>query len=192
MDQENLAKVYSLSKSFKIFLGFFIIIALCFLGYILHKTGDTLDHIIPLLSGAGGGVFLIYWIMTTGVRKIYSLDNLSDTENLLVENINQLKITPYVKKYIFSDLDIQSAIRFIVVSGNHLKWLFFWIFAGGTIIVVSHKDTIFNITLISSLAIIWCPWIEQVIIRKVDYKIVFAGKILLTAIVFFIGVSVSP
>lgn len=195
MNQEKPSQLYTsmnISKSFKIFLMFFIVLALSMLGWVLYKTGEKLDFIIPLIAGETGGIFLIYWIVTKGIRKINGLDGLSDIEKFYVEDIGKLRLTAYIKKYIFSDLDIQGVIRFIVVFGYLFKWMFFWIFSGGTIIVLLHKDTVLNITLISMLAIIWCPWIEGALSRKLDYKIIFIGRILLTFMLFSIGIYVSP
>lgn len=188
---ENQPEV-KISKSFKIFLAFFVMIGISATGYLLVQNGEKIGNVVPLLIGAFGGIFLIYWILTVGIVRINGQKELSDNEEHYVEDIGRLKITAIVKKYVFSNLDIQGVIRFAVVMGFLFKWTLFWIFAGGTILVLFHKDTAFNIALIISLALVWCPWLENLFLKKIDYKVVFAGKILLTLALFAIGIHVSP
>ena len=104
MNQEKPSQLYTsmnISKSFKIFLMFFIVLALSMLGWVLYKTGEKLDFIIPLIAGETGGIFLIYWIVTKGIRKINGLDGLSDIEKFYVEDIGKLRLTAYIKNTFF-------------------------------------------------------------------------------------------
>ncbi len=181
-----------LSKSFKIFLAFFVVIGVSVVAYVLIQSGEKVGDIIPLLIGAIGGIFLIYWIVTEGIGRINGNKGLSTIEQSYSENISNLKITAIIKNIFFPDLDIQGVVRSVVVMGSVFKWMFFWIFAGGTILVLIHKDTVFNIALIISLAIVWCPWLENLFIKRMDYKTVFVGKVSLTLILFAIGIHVSP
>ena len=194
---ENAPEI-KISKSFKIFLVFFVVIGVSVVGYALIQSGEKIGNIVPLLIGTVGGIFLIYWLATEGLGRINGNKELSSIEQSYLENIGNLKITATVKKYVFSDLDIRRVIRFVVVMGSMYKWTLFWIFAGGTVLVLLHKDTAsnkdtaFNTALIISLAIVWCPWLENLILKKIDYKVAFMGKILLTLLLFAIGIYVSP
>jgi len=181
-----------ISKSFKVFLAFFVVIGVSAVGYLLVQNGEKVGNVAPLLIGAVGGISLIYWLATAGVGRINGHKELSGSEKRYVDNIGRLKITAIVKKYVFSDLDIQGVIRFVVVMGSIFKWMLFWIFAGGIVLVLLNKDTVFNIALIISLAIVWCPCLENLFLKRIDFKVVFAGKILLTLALFAIGVHVSP
>jgi len=158
-----------ISKSFKVFLAFFVLIGVSAVGYLLVQSGEKIGNVVPLLIGALGGIFLIYWLVTAGLRRINGHKELSDSEKRYVENIGKLKITAIARKYVFSDLDIQGVIRFVIVMGSIFKWMFFWIFAGGTVLTLLHKDATFSIALIISLAISWCHWLENIFLQGKFY-----------------------
>ncbi|MCK9615512.1 MAG: hypothetical protein M0R48_08415 [Candidatus Omnitrophica bacterium] len=179
---------YKISKSFKFFITLFSIIALLFLGYILFKTGENLQDIISIITGAIGGIVLIVWLALVSIKKIRNKEGLSDRECLYIDDLGNSKIVNIIKKYIFSNMEIGDVLKFIIVMGYLFKWMFFGVFTFGTIIVFCRNDTFFSKILMLSLGIIWCPWLENLILKKLNYKIVFIIKILATFAIFCAGI----
>jgi len=186
--QSNFYTSYKISKPFIIFLVLFLIISLTFIGYSLFKIGESLQNVIELMVCAIGGIALILWLMAVSIEKIRNSENLSDTERLYIEDLRRLKITEVIKKYVFSNMNITDCLSFIIVMGGVFKWMFFYIFAGGTVIVFYRNDTLFSKILMLSLAVVWCPWIENLILKKINFKIAFFIKLLLTILIFSAGI----
>lgn len=179
---------YKISNSFRIFLIFFIIIGLIFTGYLLFRTGENLQNVIKLIIGAAGGITLILWLMTVGIKKIRDSEKLSDTERSYIEDLGHHKITGVIKKYVFSNMDISEPLRFIVVMGWIIKWMLFSIFSGGMILLLFYKHTSLDIALFLFLIVVWCPWIENIFLKKINFKITFIVKLLTTISIFLAGI----
>ncbi|MFH1338779.1 MAG: hypothetical protein ABIH40_02915 [Candidatus Omnitrophota bacterium] len=191
-DSSEFYTSFKISTTFKIFLLILIIFALGIIGYLLHIQGAGWQSIIKLTLGVIFGLAIIYWFMTKGLKRFRNLSNLSDSERFYVNDLSRFKLTLLIKKYVFSDMDIQNVLSFLIIIGNLLKWLLFYIFVIGSIVVLCRDDTFFNKMMILSLTITWCPWVENALLRKVNYKIVFMFKLLITIIIFFAGITASP
>jgi hypothetical protein len=191
-DSNEFYTSFKISTSFKIFLLIFLIAALGIIGYLLHIQGAGWQSIIELTLGVIFGLVIIYWFMTKGLRRFRDLSNLSDTERFYVDDLSHFELTLFIKKYIFSDMDIRNVLSFIIIIGNLFKWLLFYVFAVGSIIVLLKNDTFLDKVMMFCLAITWCPWIENILLKKVDYKIVFAFKLIITIAIFLIGITLSP
>lgn len=190
-DSNEFYTSFKISASFKIFLLIFLISALGIIGYLLYMQGAGWQSIIELALGVIFGLVIIYWFMTKGLKRFRDLSKLSDTERSYVNDLNRFKPTLFIKKYVFSDMDIQSVLSFVIIIGNLLKWSLFYIFIIGSIVVLCRDETFFDKMMILSLAITWCPWIENALLKKVNYKIIFVLKLLITLTVFFVGIKAS-
>lgn len=181
-----------ISPSFKIFIGVFLIVALFLIGYLLYKEGEGLTNIITLMIGVIAGIVLIFWIFAK-MKRVRDLTNLSELEKSHVDDLAGMKITAGIKKLIFPDVDIRPVLAFIVIVGDMINKMLFYIFISGLVLLFIYKNnTIFDKAIMLSLALIWSPWIENIIIKRLDYKIIFLLKLALTIIVFSIAIKISP
>ncbi|MFH1876795.1 MAG: hypothetical protein ABH865_07870 [Candidatus Omnitrophota bacterium] len=190
--QSDFYTSYKISKSFKIFLVLFSIIGLLFLGYSLVKTGENLKDAIVLVASAAGAIVLLFWFIVVMVNKIRNPENISNIERSYAEDLGRYKVVAIVKKYVFSDMDIGQVLNLIVIMGGMFKWLLFYIFAGGTAMVFLRNDTLFNKILILALSVVWCPWLENICLKKINYILIFIVKVLATFSLFMIGIVISP
>jgi hypothetical protein len=126
--------------------------------------------------------------MTVGIKKIRDSEKLSDTERSYIEDLGHHKITGVIKKYVFSNMDISEPLRFIVVMGWIIKWMLFSIFSGGMILLLFYKHTSLDIALFLFLIVVWCPWIENIFLKKINFKITFIVKLLTTISIFLAGI----
>lgn len=183
---------YKISNSFKIFLLILVIIALSFFAYFLAKEGERWSTIAEIIGSAIGGIMLLYWIIRTIGKRARHLSDLSESERLYVDELEQSRITLLAKRYLFSNMNIRGVLGLIIITGYIFKWMFFWIFAGGSIMVIIRNDTFLNKILMLSLAITWCPWIEDLFLKRLNFKTLFIAKLLITGGVFSIGIAISP
>jgi len=191
-NQSEFYTSYKISKSFKVFLVLFSIAGLLFLGYSSVKAGENLKDTIVLVASATGAIVLLFWFIVAMVKKIRNPENISNIERSYAEDFGRYKVVAIVRKYVFSDMDISQVLNLIVVMGGMFKWLFFYIFAGGTAIVFARNDTLLSKILMLALSVAWCPWLENICLKKVNYKIIFIVKVLMTFSLFMIGIAVSP
>lgn len=182
---------YKISTPFKIFLLVLVIFTTAVITHLSIRSGESWNDILALIIGVTGGSMLIYWFMTTGARRIRSLTNLSDAERSYVENLNRLKITLFIKKYVFLDKDMQNVLSFIVIMDDLIKWMLFYIFTGASIILILRKETLLNKALMFFLAIVWFPWIEKLMLKRTNYKMIFLLRIILTITIFSLGIKIS-
>jgi len=98
---------------------------------------------------------------------------------------------------IFKDLPsgASTAGKFLVILGYILDWLLFWIFAGGSIIilvqVLEFGASLLDLFIALCLATTWCPWLASLLLKKSNYKMVFCSKIIATALILTIAIAVS-
>ncbi|MBN3038701.1 MAG: hypothetical protein JW869_04700 [Candidatus Omnitrophica bacterium] len=187
-NQNELNPNLKISGSFRLFLVILSILGLVCVGYILVSAGESIKDVVGLLAGGAGGILLLLWFIMIVIKKIVKGEDITDAEKIYIENLTKNKIVEIIRKYIFSDMDISAVLRFIVVMGSVFKWMFFYIFAGGALIVFFNKDTLFNQLLMLGLAIVWCPWLENIFLKKVDYKITFIAKVVFTILIFSAGI----
>lgn len=187
--ENNFYKSTQISTPFKIFLILLVIAGVIFLDYLFLKNGKSFSDVVGLTISVIGGSTLLYWFFLTSIRKLRNTEYLTDMERSHVNDLSQLKITEKVKKHVFSNMDITDCLNLTVVMGGSFKWMFFYIFAGGTIVVFLCKNnTSLDRILILSLAVVWCPLIEDLILKRVDFKIIFFIKLILTALIFLVGI----
>ncbi|MDD5195062.1 MAG: hypothetical protein PHQ96_05265 [Candidatus Omnitrophica bacterium] len=189
-NQNEFSAPFKVSKSFKIFIVLFSFMGLFFLSYVLSKTGTNLRDIIGIVVGASGGIVLISWMILVSIKKIRNEAGLSEVERLYIDDLEHSKITKVAKQYIFSNMGMGDILRFIVVTGYIFKWAFFGIFAFGTVTVFFRNDTLFSKILMLSLGIIWCPWLENIILKKLNFKIIFIVKLLVSLLIFLSAIII--
>ena len=149
-------------------------------------------NIISLIIAVILTVALIYWFMTGGLKRVRDLSNISDTERLYLDDLNHFQLIQIIKRYVFSDMDIQNVLGFSIIMGNLLKWMLFYIFAVSSIVILIKGDTLINNVLMLSLAITWCPWVENIFLKMLNFKIIFFCKLLITIALFSVGIMLSP
>jgi len=192
MENRKKSEFYTSSKistPFKVFIGVFLIAGLAFIGYHMYKEGEELGSIASLLFATILGAVLLFWVFSK-IKRIHDLTNLSEVEKSYVNDLANMKATSIIRKYVFSNMDIQPILAFIVIIGDMVKKMLFYIFIGGLLLLFIYGDnTIFDKIIMLSLAIIWCPWAEALLLRKIDYKLTFLSKLVLTIIVFSIAIK---
>lgn len=177
-----------ISTSFKVFLVIFLLSALGIIGYSLYRQGKCWSAIFNLVLGVIFGLGIVYWFIGVALKRLLNLTNLSEQEQSYVDDLKSFKLTEFIKKYIFSDLDIRDVLNFIIILGYVVKWLLFYIFTVGSLIVLCKDDTLLDKMMMISLAVTWCPWVENILLKKINYKIIFILKLLITMMVFFIAI----
>lgn len=180
-----------ISASFKVFLVVLLICALASISYFLAKEGEDWGEIAGLMAIVIWAIGVCCWFITSIVKRVRNLPNLSDRERLYADDLNRLKITSTIKQTFFSGMDTQEALALMIIMGDLFKWLLFYIFAGGSIIVICRNDTFLNKMLTFSLALTWCPWIENLLLKKINYKITFLLKVILSVLIFSIVITSS-
>ncbi len=181
-----------ISVPFKAFLSIFLIIGLSYIGYLLYIYDAGLQSIIGTIFVAILGIVLILRLFSKAIR-IRDLTNLSELEESHINDLASMKITTVLKKVIFPDVDIRPILAFVVIVGGILGEMFFYIFIMCLILTFFTKNnTIFDKIMMLSLAIIWCPWIGNMLVKRISYKSSLLFKWVLTIAVFFIGIKVSP
>lgn len=183
---------FKISTPFKIFILILLISGLAIIGYSLNKQGQDLRNIISLMIAVILTLALIYWFMTGGLKRVRDLSNISDTERLYMDDLNHSQLTQIIKRYVFSDMDIQNVLGFSIIMGNLLKWMLFYIFAVSSIVILIKGDTLINNVLMLFLAITWCPWVENIFLKMLNFKIIFFFKLLITIALFSVGIMLSP
>ena len=187
----NPGKSYSsrkISSSVKIFISISILIGLLILGYFLSRESESLRRIITLLLAIVGVVALLLIGGAKAFKRIGNLSDLSATEKAYAEDLNKL-IAP-----IFKDLSSgpSPAGNALVILGYILKWLFFWVFAGSVIIVLVRGTLLFDLAIILGLTITWCPWLDNLLLKKINYNLVFCLKMIVTVSVFSVAIITGP
>lgn len=115
------------------------------------------------------------------MKRLRNLSELSERELVYAQNIERWKIL----KAIFKDVPggARQAANFIVHVGYMIKWLLFWIFCTGFVIVVIRNDTLASKLIFCFLLILWWPGLEDVMLKKINYKIIVITKFILAFIV---------
>lgn len=182
----NFYTSYKLSLSFKVCLLIFVSLSIVWLTYAEARQGEDWK---TLLIGTGSGVALVYWLITTMARRIRNPNELSTVESSYIEDLSRLKVVSFLRAHVFSEMNLQDVLRFIVILGYLFKWFFFYIFVMGSTLLLIRQNALLDRMFMLALAITWCPWIEDMVVKTINYKIVFALKVALTITLFAVGVA---
>jgi len=183
---------FKISLPIKVFIGVLLVITLSWIGCLQYKTGKNLSDIITLIAVIVLCVVFIFWIFSK-MRRLYNLNNLSSIERSYIDDLAAMKITKIIKRLLFPDLDIQFVLSFIIIVGDMMRKLLFYLFIGILGLAFIYKgNTIFDKIIILSLIAIWCPWLEDLLVKKVNYKLSFLLKLTLTATILSEAIKINP
>ena len=183
---------HEISTSFKIFISIFVALGLLILGYFLLQQGESLRKIITLLFAVVGAVALFLIGGAKAFKRIQNLSNLSPAEKAYADDLSKFKLIVAI----FKDLPsgTLAAANFLVILGYILKWMLFWIFAGSSIMLLALlgvTSTLLDLLIMLCLATTWCPWLENLLLKKINYKLIFCSKIIATILIFAVAISVT-
>ena len=173
---------YKLSPSFWKLLAVILIAGMAGITYWFSRTGEDWKG---FLVCAVIGLLLVWHAVATGRRIGKGL--LSTSERSYVVDLGSWAPTRAVKRLLFPDVDIEKMLELIVVLGGVMKWLLFLIFLLGVVVTGWRHDP--DVFLMAVLAFIWFPSLDRLVVRKIDYKLVFVAKLLLTVLVFMVGIA---
>lgn len=188
-------RTVKISMPFKIFLALLCIAGLIAYGHLLLKAGQSLRMVILNIVMVAGAIVLVVWVplmLMTAVNKArYTPEKMSATEHAYADDLKNFKIMATIKKYIFSDMNMDELFNSIVVAGGALRMAFFWMFTAITVISFIKNYNILNKIVYLSLSVVWCPWIENLFLKKFNFKIVFLIKLLITIFIIAVGVRIG-
>ena len=173
---------YKLSPSFWKLLAVILIAGVAGIAYWFSRTGEDWKG---FLLYAIIGLVLVWQAVAAGRR--IGKGVLSTVERSYVSDLGSWAPTRAVKQLLFPDVDMEKVLELIVVLGGVMKWLLFLIFLLGVVVTGLRHDP--DVFLMAVLAFVWFPSLERLVLRKIDYKLVFIVKVLLTILVFMVGIA---
>jgi len=182
---------YSLSKPFITFLSIFVLVMILGITCFLHRSGGDWKG---FLLGSVVGIAALVPLFSSLTRLIKQ--NFTEWEKSAAQDIQSLRVTQRIKRYIFPDMDIGLLVKYVVGFNSTLRWTFFILFFAGMVfhlllLNVTVKTRLTDIIFLAVLAFLWFPLVENRAGRGERFKIFFPLKIVLTALTLFLAIMLA-